>query len=398
MLLVILAFYWNSSVALDDATRADLARVGYTEGHFAAARAEGGWRSFDLTRLSEMSLLRHRMRQSKGEIPLDAAGPVSARTGALAEEVQTRYGRIPLPEWLGGDLMLTFRMLLFLGLFIGFAIKVPIFPFHTWLPDAHVEAPTAISVILAGVLLKMGTYGILRISYPLLPAEAVLFCGPLALLAVVNMLYGAFCAMAQTDLKKLVAYSSISHMGYVCLGMAVLTRTGLNGGVLQMFNHGTITAMLFLLVGVIYDRAHHRDINGFGGLGLRVPIYTGITAIAFFASLGLPGLSGFWGEAFVFLGTWEVPAFRGYALAGVFGIIVTAAYLLWTLQRVFMGKLNEKYATLEEISAREMATLLPLLVVVIVVGVYPNPVLSLIQASLNDMSDVFLWLRSQGGV
>src|SRR5579875_3501258 len=182
---------------------------------------------------------------------------------------------------------LSVQVLLWIALFVGFAIKIPAFPFHTWLPDAHVEAPTAISVILAGVLLKMGTYGILRVNYAILPAAshelAWFFLG---VIGTVNIVYGAMVAMAQTDYKKLVAYSSISHMGYVMLGMASFTAAGINGAVLQMFNHGTITAMLFILVGVIYDRAHHREINGFGGLAQQMPLYTGITGLAFFAALG----------------------------------------------------------------------------------------------------------------
>jgi len=176
------------------------------------------------------------------------------------------------------------RHILWIGLFISFAIKVPIFPFHTWLPDAHVEAPTAVSVILAGVLLKMGTYGILRISYPMLPDQAVWFSYALAVLGCINILYGAYCAMAQTDMKKLVAYSSVSHMGYVLLGMSAFTEAGINGAVLQMFNHGTITAMMFLCVGVIYDRAHTREINAFGGLGLQMPRYMSVFSLALFAA------------------------------------------------------------------------------------------------------------------
>jgi NADH-quinone oxidoreductase subunit M len=210
------------------------------------------------------------------------------------------------------------QVILWIALFIGFAIKIPAFPFHTWLPDAHVEAPTAISVILAGVLLKMGTYGILRINYGILPAATLAPASELfsvdgiALDRVLgarcartlNIVYGALCAMAQSDLKKLVAYSSISHMGYVMLGMAAFTDQGINGAVLQMFNHGTITAMLFLLVGVIYDRAHHRDINGFGGLAAIMPRYTFVTGFAFFAAMGIPGLSAFISEILVLLGAW----------------------------------------------------------------------------------------------
>lgn len=283
-------------------------------------------------------------------------------------------------------LLSSVRHLLWIALFIGFAIKVPIFPFHTWLPDAHVEAPTAVSVILAGVLLKMGTYGILRISYPILPDAALWFAYPLALLGMVNILYGAFCAMAQHDMKKLVAYSSISHMGYVLLGMSAFTTQGINGAVLQMFNHGTITAMLFLCVGVIYDRAHHREIDGFGGLGLQMPVYTSVFSLALFAALGLPGLSGFVSEALVFLGAF--PVYRAVTIASALGIVIGAAYVLWLLQRVFLGERNPKYDNLPEISRRELATLVPLAAIVIWVGVYPMPVLDLMRVTLNNLIQI----------
>src|SRR5216117_410381 len=276
------------------------------------------------------------------------------------------------------------QLVLWTALFIGFAIKIPAFPFHTWLPDAHVEAPTAISVILAGVLLKMGTYGILRINYPMLPvATADLAYWFLAALGAWNIIYGALCAMAQTDLKKLVAYSSVSHMGYVMLGMASFTTQGINGAVLQMFNHGTITGMLFLLVGVVYDRAHHRDIDGFGGLAAIMPVYTGVTALAFFASMGLPGLSGFISEVLVLLGSWQ--KFPVLTILGASGVILTAGYLLWTIQRIYLGPPNEKYKMLPEINGREMFTLVPLGAIVILVGVYPSVVLDLLRTSLDGI-------------
>ena len=278
------------------------------------------------------------------------------------------------------------RHLLWLGLFIGFAIKVPIFPFHTWLPDAHVEAPTAVSVILAGVLLKMGTYGILRISYPMLPDQALWFAYPLAILGAINIIYGAFCAMAQTDMKKLVAYSSVSHMGYVLLGMAAFTTAGINGAVTQMFNHGTITAMMFLCVGVIYDRAHHREINGFGGLGQQMPLYTTVFSFALFAALGLPGLSGFIGEALIFMGVF--PVYQTVTIISALGLIIGAAYILWMLQRVFLGPKNDKYDDLPDINARELFTLVPIGLLVLFLGIYPMPLLDLMRASLNNLIKV----------
>jgi len=288
------------------------------------------------------------------------------------------------------------RWLLWLGLFIGFAIKVPVFPFHTWLPDAHVEAPTAVSVILAGVLLKMGTYGMLRISYPMLPDQAKSFAFVMVVLGAINILYGAYCALAQTDMKKLVAYSSVSHMGYVMLGMGSMAAAGManpaaaqaaiNGAVLQMFNHGTITAMMFLCVGVIYDRAHHREINGFGGLGQQMPIYFSVFSFALFAALGLPGLSGFVGEAMIFMGTF--PVFRTVAIIAALGLIIGAAYVLWMLQRVFLGPKNDKYDDLPDINARELFTLVPIGILVLVFGVYPMPLLDLMKTSLNHLIKV----------
>ncbi|HLF14299.1 MAG TPA: NADH-quinone oxidoreductase subunit M [Bacteroidota bacterium] len=280
----------------------------------------------------------------------------------------------------------SWRYLAYIALFVGFAIKVPIFPFHTWLPDAHVEAPTAISVILAGVLLKMGTYGLLRVSFPMFPDATVAYQIPLAILGFINIVYGALVAMAQTDFKKLIAYSSISHMGIVILGMAALNTQGLTGAVMQMFNHGTITAMLFLIVGVIYDRTHTRGLNDFGGLMNQMPKYSGIMSVAFFAALGLPGLSGFISEAFSFIGAFQ--AFREITIASTIGIVLTAAYMLWTLQRVFLGTLPEKWKTLPDINGREMFTLVPLAVIVIFLGIYPAPAIDLMSSAVNTLVEV----------
>jgi len=280
------------------------------------------------------------------------------------------------------------RTLAYLALFIGFAIKVPIFPFHTWLPDAHVEAPTAISVILAGVLLKMGAYGLIRISFPIFPELAQKYAFALAILAFINIVYGALCAMAQTDFKKLIAYSSVSHMGIVLLGMSALNTQGMIGAVFQMFNHGTITAMLFLIVGVLYDRAHTRDLNAFGGLALTMPKYTGIMAVAFFAALGLPGLSGFISEAFSFLGAFQVDKLRIITMASTLGIVLTAAYMLWTLQRVFLGKANEKWGAMPDVDGREIFMLVPLAIIVLVLGIYPSFMLNVMTSSVNHLVDV----------
>lgn len=275
------------------------------------------------------------------------------------------------------------QLILFIAFFLAFAFKVPMFPFHTWLPDAHVEAPTAISVILAGILLKMGTYGLYRISYPILPEATVWFSYPLAILGAINIIWGALCAMAQQDMKKLVAYSSISHMGVVLLGMASLTPAGMNGGLFQMFNHGTVTAMLFLLTGVIYDRAHHRDIDRFGGLAVQMPIYAGITSLAFFAGLGLPGLNSFISEALCFLGAFNV--YRWTTAIATSGIVFTAGYFLWTYQRMFLGPLNTKYSDLPEINGRELFTLIPLGAIVVFLGIYPSPVLNMMTITMYNL-------------
>ncbi len=275
----------------------------------------------------------------------------------------------------------TFWFVVFVALFIGFAIKVPVFPFHTWLPDAHVEAPTPVSVILAGVLLKMGVYGMLRINFQMLPEAARDFSPIMAGLGLISILYGAACSMAQSDLKKLVAYSSVSHMGFCMLGMAANTTAGLNGAAMQMFTHGIIAGMLFLLVGVIYDRAHHRNIDGFGGLALRMPLFAGVTCVGFMASLGLPGLAGFIGEALVFLGSFET--YRYMTVMATAGIVLTAGYFLWSYQRVFMGPLNPKYQDLPEVNARELTTLVPLVVLTVLIGVFPTPLLNMMAQSLE---------------
>ena len=281
---------------------------------------------------------------------------------------------------------LHFQKIIFLALFLGFAIKVPIFPFHTWLPDAHVEAPTPISVLLAGVLLKMGTYGFFRISYPILPQAARWFGPFMGVLAVIGIIYGGFVAFAQKDFKKMVAYSSVSHMGFVLLGLAVFTKTGFNGALLQMFNHAMITGGLFLLVGVLYDRAHTRDLDAFGGTWAKMPVYGGILIFVSLASMGLPGLAGFVSEFMVLLGSYKV--FLWMTVASCIGILLAAAYLLYMIQRVLLGRLNPKWANLPDINAREIFTLVPLMALILLLGIYPNIALQYMSPTIEALVHV----------
>jgi NADH-quinone oxidoreductase subunit M len=315
-----------------------------------------------------------------------------------------------------GVYSLTFQIVMFVLLYVGFAIKVPLFPFHTWLPDAHVEAPTPISMILAGILLKMGGYGFIRIAYPICPQAAIALAWPLALIGVWNILYGALAAMAQTDFKKLVAYSSISHMGYVLLGMAVWSATGglnrdiwsmaMNGAMFQMIAHGISSPAMFFAVGVIYDRLHHRDLNRFGGLANEMPLYAGISAVIFFAGMGLPGLCGFIGEVFVVLGTWQFSPLL--AILAAAGVILTAGYILWTLQRVFLGTPRETahghghgdshhaagHGTgLPEITTRELVCAIPLIVLAVVLGVYPDSLFSLMEPTVTKLVNALSQVR-----
>ncbi|MDD4975996.1 MAG: NADH-quinone oxidoreductase subunit M, partial [Bacteriovorax sp.] len=283
----------------------------------------------------------------------------------------------------------SFSKLFFIFMFVGFAIKVPVFPFHTWLPHAHVQAPTAISVILAGVLLKMGTYGFLRIAFPIFPDSAKYFGEAIAWLGLINVVYGALCAMAQTDVKKLIAYSSVSHMGFVMLGLASMTVQGMNGAVLQMFNHGTSTAMMFFLIGIIYERSHHRYIVrpdgslGFGGLYTQLPVYTIVFIIGMFASMGLPGMSGFISEALIFLGMYE--KYTTITVLALFGLLIGAAYLLWMFKRMFFGEVNPAVKNYTDMTKLEIGYMIPLCIAVIVFGIFPAPILNMMKASVGQL-------------
>jgi NADH-quinone oxidoreductase subunit M len=289
----------------------------------------------------------------------------------------------------------------FILLFIGFAIKVPVFPFHTWLPDAHVEAPTPISMILAGVLLKLGAYGIIRIAFPICPLGAQYAAHALVILGVFSILYGAFAAMAQTDFKRLVAYSSVSHMGYVLLGIAVWKLTeatgetvgrdywqmGMNGAMFQMIAHGVSSPGMFFMVGVIYERVHHRDLNQFGGLMGLMPLYSGLAVGIFFAGLGLPGLCGFIGEVFTVLSSWNYNPL--YAILAASGVILTAGYILWAVQRVYLGsEYKGPHAEgITPITEREIGIAGILLALCILLGVYPELLFSQMRPAVNQLVD-----------
>ena len=277
--------------------------------------------------------------------------------------------------------------LLFLAFFIAFAIKVPLFPFHTWLPDAHVEAPTVGSVILAGVLLKMGTYGIVRFCLPLFPQAAADATSWVVPLAVIGIIYGALVAMVQPDLKKLVAYSSVSHLGFVVLGLFSQSGTGIQGSVLQMINHGLSTGALFLLVGMIYERRHSRMIVDFGGLAKKMPVFATIFLIVTLSSIGLPGLNGFVGEFKILLGSFVANAFsRWYVVFATSGVILAAVYMLWMYQRVMFGTPDSTNESLPDLNPRELAVLLPILLFIVWIGVYPNTFLEPMKISVEAVA------------
>ncbi len=280
----------------------------------------------------------------------------------------------------------TLQFWIFLGFFFGFAIKVPMFPFHTWLPDAHVEAPTAGSIILAAVLLKMGTYGFVRFALPILPDATKQLLVPIVILSLIGIVYGALVSLVQKDMKKLVAYSSVSHLGFVMLGMFALNPMGLRGSIIQMINHGISTGALFLLVGIIYERRHTRLIADYGGLAKQMPMYAALFLIAALSSMGLPALNGFIGEFTILLGAANSVAFGtiAYAVIAALGIVLGAAYLLWLYQRVFWGPLdNPANFNVPDVNRRELGMMLSLVALMIWIGVYPKPLFDIMEQPVD---------------
>ena len=299
-------------------------------------------------------------------------------------------GSFNLPELIAaGDIPATTQFWLFLAFAAAFAIKVPMWPLHSWLPDAHVEAPTAGSVILAGVLLKMGTYGFLRFNIPLFPQASLQLAPWVALLGVIGILYGAAVSYPQRDVKKLVAYSSVSHLGFVMLGLFALNAQGIQGGLLQMVNHGLSTGALFLIVGMIYERRHTRELDAFGGLWKVMPVYAALTLIVALSSMGLPGLNGFVGEFTILLGSFGSEALGSPWFAGlaVVGVILAAVYILFMFQKMFLGPVrHEVNLGLKDLNWREVVTLAPLIVLIFWIGLYPKPFFHLMAASVDQLA------------
>ncbi|HVX59574.1 MAG TPA: NADH-quinone oxidoreductase subunit M [Pirellulales bacterium] len=378
MLIAILMLYFNS----------DLRVLAKTEGF---APGEAGWNELHLEKSVTAKVQAEESAQPIHTFNILALAKMGQHTSLFDSPILLNKS---LQWWA------------FVLLFIGFAIKVPIVPVHTWLPDAHVEAPTPISMILAGVLLKMGGYGIIRICYPICPDAGYDLAYVVTFIGVLSMLYGAFAALAQNDFKRLVAYSSVSHMGYVMLGIGVWSavagtnynpeywQLGMNGAMFQMIAHGISSAGMFFMVGVIYDRVHHRNLNEFGGLFAKSPVYSGLAFGIFFAGLGLPGLCGFIGEVFVTLSVWNYS--HALAVISAATVILTAGYILWTLQRVYLGPeyKGPHGDEITPINLRELSIAAPLLGFAILFGVYPRLVFDYMTPSVNrEVSELADWTR-----
>ena len=402
MLIAILMLYFNSDLTLlnpQQLADAGIVKVEPARRGFAAQSVDAAfeaWRDSD-------DPLAQRFKEIQSET--DPAKRRQLPTfNILALQKIGQLENTPFMDdlWLGKSI----QWWAFLLLLVGFIIKVPSVPFHTWLPDAHVEAPTPISMILAGILLKMGGYGIIRICYPICPAAGYDLAYFVCLIGVVSMVWGAFAALAQNDFKRMVAYSSVSHMGYVVLGMGVWSlgqwtggepgsfsynadywKMGVNGAMFQMIAHGISSAGMFFCVGVLYDRVHHRDLNQFGGIFGKMPVYSGLAIAIFFAGLGLPGLCGFIGEVFVVLSVWKYSQIL--AVISAFVVILTAGYILWAIQRVYLGGeyRGPHPEALVPITMREMVIAVPLVVFAIVLGVYPQSLLNYMQPSVDQQVD-----------
>ena len=310
------------------------------------------------------------------------AGSVLMLVGIIA--LYNEFGTLDFRELAAATLQPTLQAWLFVAFLAAFAVKVPMFPVHTWLPNAHTEAPTAGSVILAGILLKMGAYGFLRVSLPILPDAVQFFLTPMLVISAVAIVYGAYVTLVQTDIKRLIAFSSVSHMGFVTLGIFTLNHSGVEGAILQMINHGIISAALFLCVGMIYERTHSREIKDYGGVARIAPVYSTFLALFCLAAAGFPGLNSFVGEFLIISGAFQTRAWLG-AMA-VWGVALGTAYLIWFYYRVVMGEMNSRLEGLKlELNAREVATLAPLALLALCLGLYPELVLSYVRAPVAEL-------------
>lgn len=315
------------------------------------------------------------------------AGSVLMLVGMIALQVATPEAGLNFKQLTGTTLDTTLQIWLFLAFLAAFAVKVPMFPVHTWLPDAHTEAPTAGSVILAGILLKMGAYGFLRVALPILPQAVQIFLMPMLIVSVVAIIYGAYVTLAQTDVKRLIAYSSVSHMGFVTLGIFTLDQRAVEGAILQMINHGVISAALFLCVGMIYERTHTREIKDYGGVAKTAPRYAALLALFCLAAAGFPGLNSFVGEFLIIGGAFKTNAWLG--ILAIWGVGLGTTYLLWLYYRMVMGEMNPGLRGLKiELTAREILTLAPLAFLALYLGLHPECVLSYLHIPVSELPNI----------